>query len=166
MGFIPELPEHIRYLDNDCYGKGLARFRVATIEVAVVNKNNEILICKRKEPPLVGGWWLCGTKLIGPENLEDGAIRALKNEISLIVDANRIINTGLLQFINWPVTKTAPFAEFNQHNVVFVKITEDEEKNIKLRGHEHEEYKFVSLNNQAELIDPLKEIFEKLKEIL
>lgn len=45
------LPEEIRNLPFDQYKNAIARFRVATVEVAVLTPDNKLLLLKRKQDP-------------------------------------------------------------------------------------------------------------------
>lgn len=165
IGKIIPLPEDIAYLDNGVYAKALARFRVVTVEIAVVNTRNQVLLVKRKQDPGKGIWWICGTKLTGPETVLEAAVRALENELGLDVSIDRFIDLNLIQFVNWAPSKTAPYGEYNQHNVLAIKITHKEECAITIRGYEHSVYQFADIDRRDNYIEPLIDILEKLKYI-
>ena len=164
IGEIAPLSEEIKHLDTATYAKALARFRVATVEVAVINSQNQLLLLKRKQDPGKGLWWVCGTKLIGPETIMEGAHRAVKNELGLEISLGRFIDLNLSQCINWAPSETAPYGEFNQHNIVAVKISDEEEKIISVRDVEHQDWKFVDIETlSSEYLEPLREITTCIK---
>lgn len=156
-----ELPGKIKHIGNIQYGEALARFRVSTIEVLIFS-DNKLLILKRKEDPLNGGWWLCGTKLIGGESFEEGAQRALRKELGLEVELSRFELLPISQLINWEPSITAPYGEHNQHNFACIKLNIDEVRIIKLHKEEHSEMEWVTLNiivsSNSKYIGPLIDI--------
>lgn len=161
IGSQIELPDDIKHIGNTQYGEALARFRVATIEVLIFYEN-KLLVLKRKENPLNGGWWLCGTKLIGGESLEEGAQRALHKELGIDVAPSRFELLPVSQLINWEPSITAPYGEHNQHNFAYIKLNINEVGTIKLHEEEHSEMEWVSLNvivsNKSKYIEPLVDI--------
>lgn len=166
LGTLPSLPEKIRNLPADEYGKALGRFRVATVEVAVIKSDAKLLLLKRKENPGQNEWWVCGTKLIGNESLEQGACRAIENELGLKINPVRIVDLEKMQFMDWPPNQTEPYGDYNQHNVVLLKITEAEINKIQLRRHEHSRYLWIDPkdvnNGTGKFLDSLIDICQHL----
>lgn len=166
MGEAPDLPESVRNLPAEEYGRALARFRVATVEVAVIRPDGQLLLMKRKQDPGRGQWWVCGTKLISAESLFQGASRLLQDELNLNIDQERITDLNLSQFIDWPPSQTTPFGEHDQHNIALIKITPKEAEKIQLREHEHSDFQWIPpseiVQNKENFLEPLVDLCQHL----
>lgn len=62
--------------------------------------------------------------------------------------------------------KTEPYGEHNQHNIVLVKLTEEEVKKIQLRNHEHSQHLWIDPKDvkkeSGKFLAPLLDICQDL----
>ncbi|MFH1561450.1 MAG: hypothetical protein ABID04_02630, partial [Patescibacteria group bacterium] len=114
------------------------------------------------QEPACGQWWTCGTRLIGEESLLEGSQRALKRELGLDIDQERIKTIDKVQFVDWPVSHKAPFGENLLHFIAYVEISKKEINSIKLRNQEHSNKQWISL---VEVIKDSKQFLPPLIDI-
>jgi len=60
---------------------------ILCVDVVVTNPNGEFLLIKRANEPLRRQWWIVGGRVLKGEMLEQAAIRKVREEASLSVEA-------------------------------------------------------------------------------
>lgn len=116
--------------------------------IIFVNKNNELLICKRSEQYDFGKWCFVGGEINNNETIEEAVIRESMEEVNL--KPLKINFIGVSQNNNW-IDYTFTCNEYTG--------------NIKLQVEELSEYRWVNINEieKYDLMEASKQSLKKYK---
>jgi len=131
---------------------------VEAVGVAIINKEKQVLIAKRKEDkPMPNKWEFPGGKLEEDESLEECGVREIKEELDLDVVIDSYLGAEDIHYRN---------RDFRLH--LYTAHLKDEEQNYVL--HEHSEAVWVEFSEfglydfpayKLSFIKPLLKILQK-----
>lgn len=88
------------------YGRALDHLVQANVDVIVHTEDGDILLGYRKDVPLQDKFWVFGGRMKRGETVIDAGVRALKRELGLTVDRQRLTLDHIYN-VMW-ATRTAP----------------------------------------------------------
>ncbi len=122
------------------YKKIIQKIPIACVDVVLVCKRN-FLLCKRKNQPAKGKWWLIGGRIFKNEKIKNAVMRHIRQEATI----KRVKKIKLLG-IDETIFKKGPFGG-GIHTINLVFLAETDEENKKDAGDDGELRWFSKINH-------------------
>lgn len=135
------------YIDNNIYKQVIDYSVIATLDIIFINKNNEILLWKRNNPPLKWEYYLPGWRRYKNEKIEDTAKRKSLEEIWINININKLQFLWVYDDIfedsiyQWIWTHCSPIT-------YIYHLSKEEENNIKTDS-QHSNFHFFDVNDTS-----------------
>jgi 8-oxo-dGTP diphosphatase len=113
---------------------------IPSVEAVVLNKKDELLVLKRKNPPAKNEWWFPGGRMRKGETFEETLNREVKEETGLDVKIIKLLGVYSRVFLE-------------RHDVSIVFLCEYNSGNMVLNS-EHSEYRFLSISESLTKLHP------------
>jgi len=69
------------------YKKIMEVLPILCVDIVITNTGGQYLLLKRANEPLKGQWWVIGGRVLKGETLEEAAVRKVKEETALNIEA-------------------------------------------------------------------------------
>lgn len=84
------------WIDKNIYRKFMCSMPICTVDVLFFDSaKKKVLLCKRRNEPLKGGFFSVGGRLLKNEAFIDGAIRQVERELGLKLDSDKLVFGGI-----------------------------------------------------------------------
>jgi colanic acid biosynthesis protein WcaH len=147
------------FISDEVYKEIVDKTIIWTVDLVFINSNNEILLWKRNNNPLIWEYYFPGWRRYKWEKILISAKRKASEELWLAIDENKLIFIWVYD----DIYENSMYDWINSHfcPIIFAyKIDKYEEKKIKLDS-QHSEMKFFSVDDK----NLHKYIIERIKDI-
>ena len=136
------------FIEKELYIDILRNMPIPTVDILFLNSQNQILLWKRNNEPLMGVYYIPGGRVNKWERSLDAARRKAKEELGIEIDISH------LQFV-WvydDIFENSAFADISTHciPVTYVyRLSSDEEIWLSLWDAQHSDLRFFSLDDPS-----------------
>ena len=79
-------------IDEDLWLKIREVIPTVCVDLVILNKDEQFLLCKRKENPAKNQWWIPGGRIFKDESILECAIRKGKEEVGLDIQIDKFLS--------------------------------------------------------------------------
>ena len=79
-------------IDENLWTKIREVIPTVCVDLVILNKDKQFLLCKRKENPAKNQWWIPGGRIFKDESILECAIRKGKEEVGLDVQIDKFLS--------------------------------------------------------------------------
>ena len=136
------------FIEKELYVDIIRNMPIPTVDILFLNSQNELLLGKRNNEPLMGVYYIPGWRVNKWERSLDTAKRKATEELGINIDISR------LQFV-WvydDIFEGSAFADISTHCIpvtYLYQINSDEEPEIFLWDFQHSDLRFFSLDDPS-----------------
>jgi colanic acid biosynthesis protein WcaH len=136
------------FIEKSLYIDILRNIPIPTVDILFLNFQNQILLGKRNNEPLMGVYYIPGGRVNKWERSLYTAQRKAKEELGIEIDISR------LQFV-WvydDIFENSAFEDISTHCIpviYFYRLSSDEEYGLSLWDSQHSDLRFFSLDDPS-----------------
>ena len=136
------------FIEKSLYMDILRYMPIPTVDILFVNSQNQILLGKRNNEPLIGVYYIPGGRVNKWEYSLDTAKRKAKEELGIDIDIFRLQFVGVYD----DIFENSTFEGISTHCIpvtYLYRLNFDEEKNLSLGDSQHSDLRFFSLDDPS-----------------